>query len=68
MNCKKFVHLLIVTFLAVLLAGCSQAASGNGSADNGKETSSLPDEFKQVMNNRKLYHHNIFFNIPHHNI
>ena len=27
-----------------------------------------PDEFKQVMNNRKLYHHNIFFNISHHNI
>ena len=52
MNCKKFAHLLIVTFLAVLLAGCSQSASGNGSADNGKETSSLPDatssEFKQV--------------------
>ena len=27
-----------------------------------------PDEFKQVMNNQKLYHHNIFFNISHHNI
>ena len=27
-----------------------------------------PDEFKQVMNNRRLYHNNLFFNISHHNI
>lgn len=54
MNCKKFVHFLIVTFLAVLLAGCSQAASGNGSADNGKETSSLPDAIKQVAYNFRV--------------